>query len=147
MALAGSVFDAFLCMLRLRYDYGLAGYTRLFARRSRHETLLSPRLHDQPPRVAVHRGERHQMRAARGRPHEGRALPAGVRGDQPEPPRARAGGRRFPPDREFGDSQVPRGKNRFFDLSERPALTGEGERNDGLDQYAGLPRIRLWTGL
>ena len=38
---------------------------------------------------------------------------AGVRGDQPEPARARARGRRLPADRELGDPQVPRRQGRL----------------------------------
>src|SRR5439155_1729038 len=122
-------------------------YKEAILRAREHETRLSPRIHDQPPGVAVHRRERHRLRAARRGSPEGRALPAGVCGDQPEPPGARAGGRRFPPDREFGDSQVPCREDRVFNVPERAASAGEGERNDGLDQYAGLPRVRLRAGL
>jgi len=90
----------------------------------------------------VHRRERHQVRIARDRPHEGGALPAGVCGDQPEPHGTRAGGRGFPLDESSAISQVPRGENGLFGLSEGAAFPGEGERDDGLDQYAGLSRIR-----
>ena len=39
-------------------------------RRSTNETLLSPRIHDQPDDHAVHRREQGSPRDAGGRPHE-----------------------------------------------------------------------------
>ncbi len=67
--------------------------------------------------------------------------------DQPEPPRPRAQGRRFPADRELGDPQVPRRQGRLAGLPEGPAEARARQRDDGLAQHRLLPRLRLRSRL
>ena len=88
---------------------------------------------------AAEAGHRPRLRARR--PLHRRALQARLRGDQPEPPGARARRRRLPPHRELGDPQVPRRQGGLARVSEGPAEARARERAHGLVQHRLLPRL------
>src|SRR5579883_2391422 len=112
-----------------------------------HEALHASRFDDQPPGHAVHRRQQYFLRHAGGRYLHRRAHEGALHQGQAEPHDPGARGRRFPPLREFGHSQISRRQGGFTGLSQGSEAAGAGQRGHGLVQLQPLPRLWLWPDL